>query len=87
MRAPTELSEERSAISQEYCDTTSNVHKQDAPADLDGSSLQPPRESTLDNQTDEDEHSPEMIFIHQRLLVLKIYHIISYNNFDVSRKN
>ena len=70
-RAPTELAEERSAISQEYCDTTSNVQKQDSPADLDGSSLQPLRQSPLDPQTVDEEHSPEAIFIHQCLLDLK----------------
>ena len=36
IRAPTDLAEERSAISVEHCDTISNVQKQDSPVELKG---------------------------------------------------
>ena len=70
-RAPTELAEERSAISQEYCDTTSNVQKQDSPADLNGSSLRPLRETANETPTVEPNDSLEELFITQALNDMK----------------
>ena len=41
LRALNELAEVRSVSSVEHCDVMSSVQKQDSPAELDGSSLQP----------------------------------------------
>ena len=71
LRAPNELAEKRSAISVEHCDVMSSVQKQDSPAELNGSSLQPLRESEQDRQTVDVEDSPESIFITQCLLDLQ----------------
>ena len=67
LRAPTELAEERRAISVEHCDTISSVQKQDSPAGLNGSSLRPLRKSANEPPTVEDNDSPEELFINQAL--------------------
>ena len=59
--------EERSALSVEHCDVISSVQKQDSPAELKGSSLQPLREPASDRQTVDANDSPESIFIDQCL--------------------
>ena len=72
LRALNELAEVRSVISVEHCDVMSSVQKQDSPAELDGSSLQPLCQSGKDYQTVDAHDSPESIFIDQCLSDLKI---------------
>ena len=71
--APTELAEERSALSQQYSDTVSNVQDQENGKNPDGSSLRPLRQSANDNQGDHHESSiePEAVFIDSMLISLK----------------
>ena len=71
IRAPTELAEEPSAISVEHCDTMSSVQKQDSPADLNGSSLRPLRETANETPTVEPNDSLEELFITQALNDMK----------------
>ena len=82
LRAPTELAEERRAISVEHCDTISSVQKQESPAELKGSSLQPLRESAKESPTVEAHDSPEELFNTQTLNDLK-----NLADFDLLRKN
>ena len=81
LRAPNELAEERSAISVKYCDVMSSIQKQDSPAELNGSSLQPLCQSGKDHQTVDAHYSPETIFIDQCLNDLK-----NLGSFDILRK-
>ena len=71
LRAPNALAEERSALSVEHWDVMSSVQKQDSPAELKGSSLQPLRESAKESPTVEAQDSPEELFITQALNDLK----------------
>ena len=71
IRAPTELAEERSAISTDLSDAISSVQKQDSPVELNGSSLRPLCQSVKESPTVEAQDSPEELFITQALNDLK----------------
>ena len=71
IRAPIGLAEERSAVSVEHCDTISSVQKQESPAELNGSSLRPLRESAKESPTVEANDRPGELFIAQALNDLK----------------
>ena len=71
IRAPTELAEDRSAISAALSDAISGVQKQDSPAELNGSSLRPLCQSVKESPTVDAQDSPEELFITQALNDLK----------------
>ena len=74
VRAPTELADERSAISTDLRDATSNLSTNQ----LNGSSLRPLRQST---HPVIEEHSDEAVWLHSVLTDVK-----NVGNFDLFRK-
>ena len=71
VRAPIDLAEERSALSQQYSDTVSNVQDQDNHRNPDGSSLRPLCLSASTHQADQHELSDTAVFSDSMLTDLK----------------
>ena len=70
-RAPTELADERSALSQQYSDTVSNVQDQSKRQHSDGSSLRPLRSPAETSQEGQSELTDEVVLLESLLTDLK----------------